>query len=100
MRTFVPNFVAVELRDSYAQTAGRSPDVEDGFIGKPSLAFVFGVEDKVGRERLFEGQLTGLAAAICIRDAGHHVNTLAALRNWSPPGHRALVRKLGLGFPE
>ena len=100
MRTFVPNFVTVELSNTYAQASGRSPDVKDGFVRKPSLPFVFGVEDKVGRKRVFEGQLTRLATAIRIPHASHHVNTLAALRYWSPPWHRALARKLGLGFPE
>jgi len=52
------------------------PNVEDGFVRKPSILFVFTVKVKVGWE-VVERQGTRLATLISFHDSRYHINTFA-----------------------
>src|SRR5208337_239634 len=79
------------------QPLSSSPNVEDGFLRKPSPPFAVKIEDKVARERIFERQVTRFAVDCRVPDASHHVNTtFAGLKDGSPPRHWAVGRKICL----
>jgi len=87
MRTRIPAFVTIELADAFVyRSICCLSDVDDGFVLKPSLPFVFKIKVK-GRERVVqvvirigevdERQGTRFATDRSITDPSHHINTCA-----------------------
>jgi len=95
MTTLIPDLVTIERPDTFVYRSSGLPDVKNGFVRKPALPFIFKVKDKVGREGVFERQVTRLATAIRVPDARHHIDTFAfgEVRP-SPPGCRAVGREI------
>jgi len=83
VRTLISILVKIELSHTFAQRLrSRLPDVDHGFIRKPSPPF--GWLKKLGIHS---------ATELGVPDESHYVNACTGLRDFSPPPHPGRTAK-------
>jgi hypothetical protein len=75
----MPALVTKRLSDTFVHRSSGSPNVDDGFVRKPSLAFVFKV--KVGGEQIDEQEGDCFATDDSAPYASRQIHACAGFRH-------------------